>query len=74
MNNQNWQEYREFIDQLIVSKRIKERFLDNNNRQFTWLNGLWKEIKSILTLAKKVKGKTKMIIRAKKSVFDKKNQ
>ena len=70
MNNQNWQEYREFIDQLIVSKRIKERFLDNNNRQFTWLNGLWEEIKSILTIAKKVKGKTKTIIRAEKSVFD----
>ena len=57
MSNQNWQEYREFIDQLIISKRIKERFLNNNNRQFTWLNGLWEEIKSILTLAKKVKGK-----------------
>ena len=40
MNNQNWQEYREFIDQLIVLKKIKERFLDDNNRQFTWLNNL----------------------------------
>jgi hypothetical protein len=72
MNNQNWQEYREFIDQLIVSKRIKERFLDNNNRQFTWLNDLWEEIKSILMLAKKLKGKTKTIIRAEKSIFDEK--
>jgi len=72
MSNQNWQEYREFIDQLIISKRIKERFLNNNNRQFTWLNGLWEEIKSILTLAKKVKGKTKTIIRTEKSVFDEK--
>ena len=52
-------------------KRIKERFLNDNNRQFTWLNNFWKEIKSILILAKKVKDKTKTIIKAKKSIFDK---
>ena len=53
-------------------KRIKERFLNDNNRQFTWLNNFWKEIKSILILAKKVKDKTKTIIRIEKSIFDKK--
>jgi hypothetical protein len=70
MNKQDWQEYKEYIDNLIVSRRIKEKYLDIKVQHHTWLNALWEEIKSIFTEARNQKGKTKTIIRSEKTKFD----